>query len=67
MQSIAHEDKHSAISMCTGIADRHLTSVVLPAMLSKLPFHNGIQAATASMSACSSSFFNLKMDSGIPM
>jgi hypothetical protein len=67
MLSIAHEDKHNAIAIWTGIADRvHLTSIVLPAMFTKLPFHRGIRATMASMSACSSPFFNLNIDNGMP-
>ena len=40
MHSIAHEDRHIAINVWTGMADKVvLTSVVLPAMFSRLPFH----------------------------
>lgn len=51
MQSIAQGDRHSAVAMCTGTADRvALTKVVRPAMFSRLPFHTGMHAAIASMS-----------------
>jgi hypothetical protein len=55
------------MDMCTGIADNVLrTNVVLPAMLSRLPFQRGSLAATASIRACSSLFLILKMDRGTP-
>jgi hypothetical protein len=40
MHSITHADRHSAIDEWMGMADKVvLTSVVLPAMFSALPFH----------------------------
>ena len=40
MHSIAHEGRHSAIEVWTGMGDKVLlTNIVLPAMFSKLAFH----------------------------
>jgi hypothetical protein len=65
--SIAAAERYSAIDMCTGIAESVLrTKAVLPAMFSKFPFQSGSLEATASIRACSSHFFSLKMDSGMP-
>lgn len=67
MHSVAQEERQSAMAVCTRMAKRvALTRVVLPAMLSKFPFHNRIQAATLSMIVYSSPLFNLKMERGIP-
>jgi hypothetical protein len=41
MLSIAEVDRQRAMDMCIGIADKVLlTSAVLPAMLSRFPFHD---------------------------
>jgi hypothetical protein len=52
MHSVAQEERQSAVVVCTGMAERvALTRAVLPATLSKFPFHNRIRAATLSMSS----------------
>ena len=67
MQSIAQEERQSAMDVWTGMAKRvTLMSVVLPATLSMFPFHHGMRAAIKTMIAYSSPFFNRKMDKGIP-
>ena len=64
---IARSDKQQAMLRCTGIADNvTLVNSTLPAFVRWPDFQVGILDAMASISGCSTPWFSLLMDSGIP-